>query len=983
MAETPQPQVTESAKHLVTENPAVSRKLKIDALDRNIQNENTRYHAFAGAGIFLGLALPTLADSLINGFYRPGYFNTPMGLAVIAGTTLMLATPSKAVESFYSERQIKKIETRHSIQNSDPFYNAERIVYKGVGLETNGFRLNKGDNLYYVNLPVPRSIGQNIPTAPLNISPEQLGLLSQYYSLILRDLRDKTAQRDYQGVVLDFGYLLNPENPNLKKYGNAASVTNTQLFEGKNIKQTDQTSTTLLLPREVLETVPLSPDDIFNKAVDALEADIGDKISGVDLVARLRNLGKIPKDARIEEAIALRHRLDNLFNLQAETRFNSLPDVSIERTPLGPVRKKSQIHPTLKVTQNSKGVFLEEISYSRGDRQFLVKLDVPIEEALKPGSKDRTLLLTYAVSEMLSTPEKIMEATEEEALDPIAIYDKLRKTGISLAAPRELYVAPKSHKYLKGVRDIALVGAIGIGTLNVAQAIPALQEIPHILNIDLPFGLSGDSQSSEEAGDITLNHLEDKEEAGIGNYPPSHLDWKVETNGLSPDGYYISSTSYDFQDGGWIIDNNPESAQKLDSNALRLDYTWAGTENPGRQLLLAGSVDLDHQKKAKLRLPIREGTTIQGLRIITLDGTTVSPNFYNVYKFKDGTFVLDISADPDLPNSSVAVSYTLVESELGPHASRRLEAIDTTKLSPEAYRLLQESGNNLEILRMKVSLDKPYSIDPPNKDVLDGVDGSDEAEINAIQQLLGSSCDTSNTEFALLSSSLSTSEFVNTAGGYLGISSGGFLNRNMSHRFNVDNEGDIFDATAGNGTLGDEKTKKYFASLGQTPQDAAAEWEREVEQEREEQIALVIQEKQKQELLNNIQTLLLLGGLTGSLIVAPKGIDAIRRRFSKERVDKIRDQAKTFRYLHRLSAPDLEEAYRFFNWMSFGEGKQFPRYSDVDIESSSREEMARRIKKGVLEKNLRLYLRHPEKFEHEAGIGKSRKLRRIAKYLLN
>jgi hypothetical protein len=520
-------------------------------------------------------------------------------------------------------------------------------------------------------------------------------------------------------------------------------------------------------------------------------------------------------------------------------------------------------------------------------------------------------------------------------------------------------------------------------------------------------GTPAEGQAAESA-DYNSAQLSSTTETGLSNsvgnhekpgfpesVPQSHLDWKIETNNLDffNNGYYITSTASAYKNGEWILNNSLENATLLDSKQLsekvnQIDKV-AGAA-------VTGNMVLDASGSASFKLPVQAATTLYGLIITGIDGNPIDINSYQVYGLADGTFEVKVALGSTNARSAIQIKEVLVESDESVHATQHIPAIDLNKLNEDALNLLKYSDADLWDLSEEVGGDT-YSINPSNKNILDQTDGSPESFINAAVKLTGKDCDTANAEFALLSSNLETPDdyYVNMAFGYSGTLGPngdiGFLDSVSAHAFTVATDGSIIDATPAGAMSDDPMTQQYLANLGKAADsDKEAAWNQQStnlsnqdSQRKQDLKKQADQENKRRQITLDLELMLGLGLAAGGLSLAPKGAGVLRRNLTSKKINSAVSKVMPGRLrAEELSIKELEEAYRFFNWLSFGGGKNFPADSLVDGFQNAPELLGKMQGGSLSVRRIKEYLRNPKQFEQAAGVTNPRILRQLAKYVI-
>jgi len=372
------------------------------------------------------------------------------------------------IESLRHLLEISLDEEKHSIMDKDLGYRADRLVYAGSGLSIDGTELKKGDNFYYLQLPYVKHKGQ--------FAPDQLDSIRRLYAVAIKDFRTRVSARDYQAVAIDVQDNFIGADPLIKT---APRISRKALLAGKDATTLNSNVQAAIFPRETLDLMALEPREIFERAVDALDQSIGRKISGARLIEELRGLRFQSGERMFGEARRLRVKVDHLFDSQAEALFNGLPEVSVDRSAdIGFIRRRSGSHPTLTATKALRGELLQQISYTQGDKRTLLRLDRVLDEVIALDSKDRAILLSYAISHMLNSAEMLEEMIREKGLNKEAVLKDLADWDITvedgkwimpLAALPRLRRMPNIYK--KTLLTAVVAGAVFTGGKAVSEIV--------------------------------------------------------------------------------------------------------------------------------------------------------------------------------------------------------------------------------------------------------------------------------------------------------------------------------------------------------------------------------------------------------------------------------------------------------------------------------------------------------------------------------
>jgi hypothetical protein len=922
-----------------------SAKIEKDLVDRVRESYEDTIKTGMATLLFVGGEVAILA------FKDPSFI--PLGLPVV----YFAAKGLKG--GLIEEAKIEK----HSILNKLG-YRADPFVYRGEKLQIGHDTLEDGDNCYRLRLP--EVSGENN-----ELSPEQKVAIADLYAQCLSDFSIKTAQRDYRIVFVELGSDFAKQSPLFK---NVPQITKGELLEGKNITVTSSDMPVAVMSREALDAMTLEQSEIFERAVNALEESIGRKIDGKLLTQELKRLKFKKGEDLLTEARRLSIKLDHLVVSEGERQFNGVLDTFIDRTPEDEdckyvLRKRLGQHPVLTVAKSLKGESLQQIKYERGDKRTLLKLDRDLDDiiAMTIDAKERVLLLSYRISQMLKSSEFLAEIAKEPSFGRDKVLERLQELGLKIKYPPNDEISPR-HRLATALRSALLAaavsgiliagGRIAVEVGSEMSAAPTQQE-----------GI-GQTQSPQEYrpvfGDIK-----------------SDLTWRVEDNtkqesNLKANGYYILSTANVYKNGEWITNNDLKTAALLDNAEL------VKANDQSSSITITGDIILDGAGKANFKLPIRDHSTLYRLAIVDTKGNNISEDAYKVYKLEDGTFEVDISFGSAKASTFVQIKEVLVWSQDSVHATKPIPAINTNRLNKDALELLNANQGTQQQLALAVS-QGVFSMDPANKSILDNLDGSPESFVNAADKLDGKSCIVANTEFALLSRR-DPQDYVNIAFGYGGAiintknKSHLYIDNISSHAFTLTNSGEIIDATPSLKAVlkaaQDDGTKK--ATNEGTDLDTL--WnQKENELKKQAEKAVAEEEARRNQMAVNLEAMLVLGAIGSGLVLAPKGIGTVRRSLSQEKIGSLLPGKLD---LGKLSLEELQEIYNFFTLLCFGGRKSLAPASSVPS-FQTRSEFLERAKLNLTKGPLEEYLSNPEVFEKVFGITDSKTCRRLARLFLS
>ncbi len=861
---------------------------------------------------------------------------------------------------FYKNSIEQERAEKHSIINETLGYRADRFVYRGKGLKIGRVELRNGDNFYRLKL-------LEIGCKDQELSPEQEEVIGQSYTYCLDDFRKKTSQRDYRAVVIDAGRGF--IRGNLLAV-NTHQVRREEFFEGKDVSIDSPDTPVAVLSKEVFDMMSLKPEEVFEQAVDALEQAVGRKINVRLLIQRLRELRLKVGEELFTEAKNLSKELDHLFDSEVDGRFNGLPETFIDRTQdVGYARRKVGVHPRLSRIRSSRGDFLQQVTYTQGDKRTLLRLDRSLEEAMSLNPRDRALFLADAISRILKSPKILREVAQPVSLSPIEIHERLKELGLEVGETNNEVIHPKPKRFAYAVKNgllaMVLTGIMITGGKATVEAI--------------------NSQSSESSIPPYCTGP-----ACLGEYQRPNFDevkpnllWKVEDNTkpeseLKANGYFITSTASVYIDGKWILNNDLENAVLLDNQEL------SKANDQSSNIVIASSFTLDKSGNANFKLPIRDRSTLYRLSIVDANGKSINQDAYKVYKLEDGTFEVKISLGATQASAFIQVKEVLIWSDNSVHARKQIPPIDTNRLEDDVLELLRSNGQSQEQLASAIRNGTYPSGNPSNKEILDSIDGSPESYINAANDLNGKDCDTANTEYALLSSAIDSEKYVNIAIGYGGAKVNSrntkhlYIDNSSGHGFTITNKGDIIDATpkASQPQLLPNVNDIIGNIIGP---DLDVAWSQREAKLRQQSLV----EESSSQTQEDFKLLSVLITTAIVLALAPKGIGITKKHLTKEKIDPMVSKLKPGKYnLEKLNSRQLEEAYKVLNWLCYGENN-LPTQISSTAGFQNLSEFLQRARGGLTAIPIKAYLRNPKPLERKLGVTDPKILRQLARLIIS
>lgn len=485
------------------------------------------------------------------------------------------------------------------------------------------------------------------------------------------------------------------------------------------------------------------------------------------------------------------------------------------------------------------------------------------------------------------------------------------------------------------------------------------------------------SRKSTSASSVNLKHR-----STVAGFPPPHtVDWDVSGQGEFYDerGYYTLETAHQIEGGEWIV--NQDRKRMLDLPLL------PSIKNlPEDYMRISRWLELPSVNIYRFKLPVLKGTKLSYLEI-------GAP--HRVYELTDGTIEVEIvqNLDKFIPAADIKAYFTKAE-EPELKAVSPLQRLDESKLETGNRGKVQEliasaptdDEGIIKAIAQKVKNSHLYSITSPNMDRLNTLNSAEElVDIVAHDALC--SCDTCSAQAALETTLGQTDDqFVNVAFGYLNMvhaledkerGYGGFLRGDTRHAYMLTNRGMIVDPTPSISN-GDEATERYLEQLRKSTS---------YEENKDGDIFFgrnrqLIDKKYSRNLGDDLNDYFsFLGVLAGFGLI--NGLYFGSRFMNRERRGRISQTARNITrkaLLSPLTEGDLELAYSFFPWISFGGGTEMRRNR---VPALSKEELLGRITENTAQEFLEEYKRNPTLFEKRARIRipASLKIRYIANFL--
>lgn len=855
--------------------------------------------------------------------------------------------------------KLKRSLTKDINVDKDLGYRVGQYIYQGKKpLSVGSMVMKKGDNWMGIELPYMR---QNDSSATHDKASE-LQLWLDLNKVSMKKIKQMYKNRNHKMVTI---------TPPASMFHDAiGNLTNKRTMLSKEIltdkkvvlKRPDEEI--IVLTREEFENLTITPQELFQKACDALSDPMVSTL--IDLSKKTSN-----KKERENARQLLNNHLRAVMRREIEMHFNG-PELTFNREGSIYVPQKAKVNRSLLIRQTSTGFFYLQTLSEKGEvhqiplDKLLKTSQQPIEDILASQSLYRKAQIAHVLMQMLQE-QSFDELTGEKTLDREQIIARLQDNGLSVVPWSEVdsrHRLLSSKTYFKQL--VSLRKNIG----------PAILPLVLALSID---PLYQAANNLDETKDILLKPAitETFRRTDFPDAIPTHsLDWRISGN-MPTNGYYTISTSHQLSTNGeWEI--NRERVKEI---------KYPPSVSAEQQMVLERRFILNAFGETTFKIPIKDGTSLEALKILDGEGKDVS---YNAYLISDGTIEVTIENKLFDSSSFVEVSAQFVEAkELSVRATEKIDLINESLLSDEARRILNESravaqsGDAFEnAIAQKIRDNLDYSLNPPEKDRLDQA-RTPEQMVNTILDLSGATCDVANAGSVLLASAdPDPNSYVNIATGYLAFipdnpdagRNNDFLLREAFHAYGIDEGGKIRDATPSR--ISNEKmTQDYVNSLSsaqQTKQDVVdKEWE-------QTKNAIAAQAQIKEDLANRVKAVGALLTAVSGYFVTRQATNFLRRMVGKKDIGQIADEI----LLKVYSKNELAKAYDFFSWLSWGGDREMRKVSPEQTKEKA--DILETMKNNVRYDKLDSYLHAPRYFEKHARISiiDGMKFRLLARYVM-
>lgn len=852
---------------------------------------------------------------------------------------------------------------------------AEPLVYKGKKPIQEGGGLKRGDNVLYVSLPRPQDGAQ--------LTPQALSLYGSAARLALEGARRRFIALNYRAVVLDPNSFVT--NTSLE---GATRVPNSLFLSEKDINPARGES--IIIPTDELDNLRFNTTDQLRAALDILKDPI------------LNNYIALAQKAKSEAELQDIQRLINKY-LRTSLYTHAMAHFSnpyLLRTDQPPFRKRnydmvqhftdSENRLILQIGSIDGGFYRRTIDVALG-----INEDVTVDK-LDPNSPHYKAQLLYIIHELLRK-NSFGDLVQEQESDPKAVAQKLAEIGFPIAQSADaLKTVADTRKGLGLLKQIerAIIPIMVAAFLYTAGG--PIERI--VTNIDFPVRIQGSASPDLSFLKVTFGKtieptalpvtdisIRQNHRTTVPGVPPPHtVDWRVYGSGFNNQGYYTLETTHQMKNGEWVINQNRKRILNL---PITLPKKEDGEINiPGGYIEISRWIEAPFVETYRFKLPVPENAQLSYLNIEDIKGLN-----YTVYELTDGTVEVEVKQDlfNFIPALDVKAYFTKTDAPQIKAVSP-LPRIDESKIDEGNRRKImetkaeaQEEEGFIQAITRKVRESHLYSITSKFIHRLNTLTSAEDL-VNTVYEDSVCDCDTCTAQAALETTLGQTDDqFVNVAFGYLhgvlalekrnrGYSS--FLRGDTRHAYIITNRGTIVDPTP-SVSNGDEETEKYLELLRQSTSGQ----NNDIDTFFDRNIALIDKRfsgSSPSDYLQVMRILGIIGAVSGMYVGSRFILNEERRRRTAQKVDR----AKRRLSLSLLSREDLELAYTFFPWLSFGGETNM---GEVHMSGLTKEEIWEKLKDNYTEEALAGYQQDQSGPERQTGIKglSALKMRFIARLL--
>ncbi len=478
--------------------------------------------------------------------------------------------------------------------------------------------------------------------------------------------------------------------------------------------------------------------------------------------------------------------------------------------------------------------------------------------------------------------------------------------------------------------------------------------------------------------------------------PKRDLEWSIVEHLTDSRGYFITSTSNDFRDGGWHI--NSEVQQDLGTSLSDGVSLIVRNKNAGPAwsplhdceirmdasdiyIQLSRSILLSRTEPTIVRVPIRQGMSVHSVAVVDKSQEIMQST---AVLHTDGTISIQIPPVNPKENSNVAIHVVLVPIAqsgidgvrgLGPVQSARGVALQgetadfieiqnkvffpkSTEASPPLSKpeITDSQGSSLlsSGIAAWIAVQHEYSFNPPGKERLNRA-GTAEDYISAITEIQGCTCAQCNTGAVLLDNASNNPSPTNIAFGYVidmpNVEAGRyplFLTSDTRHAFGITPGGVIIDATPY--TIGNDKmTREYFEKKSQG-------------------IDFFDEDQLDTYNISKLIAGILIGG--ASVFTARRVLDRMSRISGKESAASLAREA----LIKGTSRRDLIRAHNFFGWLCWGDHHCPPDLDKMPSSSATEEELIYTLG-DIHEERIAHFILHPTEMMRKAHLSQRQRIK--------
>ncbi|OGE40304.1 hypothetical protein A3E86_03860 [Candidatus Daviesbacteria bacterium RIFCSPHIGHO2_12_FULL_47_45] len=913
-----------------------------------------------------GLAAVTLSSLPFLAYY----FLDRAGVSLDSGLTAALATTllvpgytgirlaSAGVRALHSAR-------KDTDRDAKLGFKGYHLAYAGNDVVLGDKRLRRGDNIYFLKLPVlqglePKGARRFFKNLADGLWPNRLNLKKEgteadsklwlsVYDGIIAQVKPRLSSRriDWLGIEVP------PQAPPLVEAAlkTQNSLTRQALVLGKDFSLIDPQRRVTLVHKTGLEEFTIVKQAILQQAC----AMLGDsRVNALMQQLEVANPGEEAQNAQER----LRKHLQGLIVRYVEEGSSSS---LVRRLDIPFLRTKTAV--TTRV-------------YRRYDGQLMVQ-SVPTTGGLISAPR----ILSRAVGLGDIPPERVVESPEafNRAQVAFAAHEFINQSDaaklLERKPPAQAQVQALLHQYSKEAKSNPLQGEIDLqGTTG--KKISLLPKVARqaVLMMGLAgamhFGFKGFEWFSPPNYRDSQSTAVKLLEGGQSSLSANQIDWWITTTGEpDPRGYYVTSTAHFLDKGrGWV---DEDTIDKLVAYPTEPDPSSPHFSLQTR--LRVGKVDLP-----QIKIPIKPNTVVEAVRVSDSKNNTIQ---VTNTMYKDGTVGLYIPLTPNLKDSYADITISLKPADQGQvHADGSLNRLNPDGLSQEAESLFTavaeryiRTGDYYQSVVDVIAEGHLYNNNPKNTSEVKH-QTNPAAFLNIVNHLPGCNCELCNIEAVLVAHFLSPNyPSLNLAIGYgVGLDNpaprGGYpLRISDLHLYTMRGRA-IYDATPKD-LARDAFTRQYIERSKQVPD--ASEWAR----QRDELASKVYIASLFEKTIDLTGKVLMGTSLTIWSLCAAALIYELQSNFTQKTLGPFMDA----KVRDRFSRQELEAMKHFLDWISWGEDRPF---SPAVYSARDKQALLNDLMQGSYRQRLGQYLKKPSLKESDQGFEECqrRKVRALANY---